>query len=363
MGDKLPKSDYNIFKETGVKTDNHHLYKWGIVIGIHKDLQISQRVAISHSSLAGRVIAIDFVLGTSSGRGFIHHFVGVYALWNPGSADNDFWMQVTLICQQSPYLWTLAGDINTMVSTIECPLGGQDTRCQYLQFLHQSDGWDLWTLNPDRTRDHDWTCHARGSMAGGNIIDRVVLSNKGFDDTEIQVADKSSDYIPMTDHRAVIGSMNIYSPEDSVPTAARLKFSRDILAGYGKPCLRYPQRSEKHRFENFCTMVNEKIKDESIHNIPVNNDDSFILQYNALTRILKECSDAAFVKVKRSKHATDQHVTLPQIQRIQSDIRHLSGALQMTQEQFSGEVSHTSVMIYQRYLLSFQTNPGNYSNF
>jgi hypothetical protein len=96
-----------------VKTYNYYLYKWGIVVGICKDLQISQRVVISHPSLAGCVIAIDFVLGTSSGRGFIHRFIGVYAPWNPGSADNDFWMQVTLICQQSPYLWTLTGDVNT----------------------------------------------------------------------------------------------------------------------------------------------------------------------------------------------------------------------------------------------------------
>jgi hypothetical protein len=35
----------------------------------------------------------------------------------------------------------------------------------------------------------------------------------------------------------------------------------------------------------------------------------------------------------------------------------------MTQEQFSGEVSHTSVMIYQLHPLSFQTNPGNSTNF
>jgi hypothetical protein len=57
----------------------------GIVVGIRKYLQISQQVAISHSALAGQAIAVDFVLGTSSGRGFIHRFVGVYTLWNPGS--------------------------------------------------------------------------------------------------------------------------------------------------------------------------------------------------------------------------------------------------------------------------------------
>ena len=42
MGNKLPISDYNIFEETGVKTDNHHLYKWGVMVGIRKDLQIAQ---------------------------------------------------------------------------------------------------------------------------------------------------------------------------------------------------------------------------------------------------------------------------------------------------------------------------------
>jgi len=42
MGGKLLRDDYNIFEETGVKTKNHHLYKWGIMVGVHKDLQILQ---------------------------------------------------------------------------------------------------------------------------------------------------------------------------------------------------------------------------------------------------------------------------------------------------------------------------------
>jgi len=97
MGSKLLKNDYNIFEETGVKTDNHHLYKWGIVVGIRKDLQISQKIQLSHSALIGRVIAIDIILGTSHGRGFIHRFIGTYAPWNPGGTDNDFWSQVDMV--------------------------------------------------------------------------------------------------------------------------------------------------------------------------------------------------------------------------------------------------------------------------
>ena len=53
MGGKLPRDDYNIFEGTGVKTDNYHLYKWGIMVGVCKDLQISQQVPLSHMALTG----------------------------------------------------------------------------------------------------------------------------------------------------------------------------------------------------------------------------------------------------------------------------------------------------------------------
>ena len=363
MGNKLLKDDYNIFEETGVKTENHHLYKWGIIVGVRKDLQVSQQIALNHSALRGRVIAIDFVLGTSLGRGFIHRLIGTYAPWNPGITDNDFWTQVTSICQQSPYSWTLAGDVNATVSTLERPTGGQDARRQYLQFLRQSDGQDLWMLDPDRTRDHDWTCRARGSNAGGNIIDRVVLSNKGFSDAEIGVADRPSDYVPMTDHRAVVGFMNIHPPDNPTLATSQIKFSRDTTTGHNRPRLRYPLRSEKHKFEDFRNMVDEEIRAKSIHDSPVTCDESFMSRYNALTKIFIKCGDAVFGRVKRDKKAINQLVTSPRIQRIQSDIRHIGGALRMTQEHFAGEVSQTSIMMYQRYLIKFQTEPNKSANF
>jgi hypothetical protein len=148
MGGKLLRDDYNIFEETGVKTENHHLYKWGIMVGVHKDLQISQQVTLSHLAYMGRTIAIDHVLGTSIGKGFIHRFIGTYAPWNPGGTDNGFWTQITQICQQSPHSWTLAGDVNATVSALEHPTGGLDARRQYLQFLGLSNGLDIWTLKP-----------------------------------------------------------------------------------------------------------------------------------------------------------------------------------------------------------------------
>jgi hypothetical protein len=110
-------------------------------------------------------------------------------------------------------------------------------------------------------------------------------------------------------------------------------------------------------------LVDEKIIAKSIHDSPVICDNSFILRYNALTLIFKECGDAIFGRVKRNKRAISHFVTLPRIQRIQSDIKHLGGALRMTQERFSGEVSRTSLMVYQRYLTKFQAEPDKSTNF
>jgi hypothetical protein len=109
-------------------------------------------------------------------------------------------------------------------------------------------------------------------------------------------------------------------------------------------------------------MVNERIKAKSIHTTPLNGDESFISQYNALTQIFKECGEATFRRAKGNKRIINQFVTSPQIQWIQSDIRHLGGALRMTQENFSGEVSVVSLRTYQRHLLMFQTEPGKSTN-
>jgi hypothetical protein len=157
--------------------------------------------------------------------------------------------------------------------------------------------------------------------------------------------------------------MNIQPPPDPTGMTCHVKSRRDTTAGYGKPQLQYPQRSEKQKFEDFRTMVDKKIKAKSIHNMPVSDDDSFILCYDALTQVFKECGDATFGQVKCNKPAPNQCVTSPRIQRIQSEIRHLGGALRITQESFLGEVSHTSLTVYQRHLSLFQINPGNSIDF
>jgi hypothetical protein len=105
--------------------------------------------------------------------------------------------------------------------------------------------------------------------------------------------------------------------------------------------------SERHKFKDFQIMVDKEIKAKSIHTLPIIDDESFILRYNALSKILNECGDAIFGRVKCNKHNANSCVTSPAIQQIQSKIKHLGGALWITQESFSGEVSHMSLMVYQ----------------
>ena len=42
LGSSLPSSDYNIYEEPGECAEGHHIFKWGVVVGIQKDLQVAQ---------------------------------------------------------------------------------------------------------------------------------------------------------------------------------------------------------------------------------------------------------------------------------------------------------------------------------
>ena len=74
------------------------------------------------------MIAIDLVLGTANGRGFIHRLVGAYAPWNPGGDEGGFWSKITDIANDASYSWTLAGDVNATVASLECTGGGLDAK-------------------------------------------------------------------------------------------------------------------------------------------------------------------------------------------------------------------------------------------
>jgi hypothetical protein len=123
-------------------------------------------------------------------------------------------------------------------------------------------------LHPERSRDRDWTCRSRGSLSGGNIIDRVVTSMIGFHDAEIHVADRSTDYVPMTDHRGIVAYIQI-DPPDGL-WLSRVNFTHhDLSQHLGKPRLQYPTASAKNKCDDFRTRVDNTIKAECLHLIPL----------------------------------------------------------------------------------------------
>ena len=114
LSSSLPFKDYDIYEESGEQDQTHHPVKWGIVVGIRKDIQIAQRVENKHLSLKGRVIALDLVLPTSDGRCIPHRLIGAYAPWNPGDegVSRSFWADLADLCNLTPHAWSLAGDLN-----------------------------------------------------------------------------------------------------------------------------------------------------------------------------------------------------------------------------------------------------------
>ena len=176
MSSHLLTPEYNVYEETGIHCTNHHICKWGVIVGIQKDIQVSQHLSLSHPSLNGRLVTVDIILGTSSSKAFVHRFIGAYTPWNPSTDDGDFWTQVAKICNDLQNSSSLTGDLNSAISAVEHPSGGTDARRQYSRFLQETNSFDQWGSKLDCTRERDWTCWARGSSSGGNIIDCVTMS-------------------------------------------------------------------------------------------------------------------------------------------------------------------------------------------
>ncbi|KAF5312013.1 hypothetical protein D9619_003843 [Psilocybe cf. subviscida] len=360
VGKNLPYDDYNFFEETGVKMDNHHLYKWGVVVGIRRDIQVAQRLVIP-STLKGRAVGVDIVVTTEQGKGFLHRFIGAYAPWNPGTPGNEntFWKEIAIICNSSPFSWSLAGDLNATVSNTERASGGADARSQFLRFLEITEGRDLWSDRPERNRARDWTCRAHNAQGDtGNIIDRVVVSKIGIKDSEIAVADKSFDFVPMTDHRAVIATLILQPPESimgdtnlrsDIPYACTNENTARVL---------YPSKRNKAKFEEYRTKVDAKVKSEGIAKRQVTGEESFLEQYNALTRIIVGTAKEVFGMSRRGAWG-EEKITSKAIRQLERDIVHLGGALNYEARKNAARVSEESLQIYHLSKLEFEENEKN----
>ena len=103
----------------------------------------------------------------------------------------------------------------------------------------------------------------------------MATSTAGFHDAEIRVANRSSDYVPMTDHRGVIAYIQVDPPDGLRPS--QIKFTHhDLSEHLGKPRLQYPSSSAKGKYDEFHMKVDNAIKAECLHLTPVNDKESFM---------------------------------------------------------------------------------------
>ncbi|KAK7015985.1 hypothetical protein R3P38DRAFT_2786379 [Favolaschia claudopus] len=363
-GPKLLNQDYEIFEEPGVPMAGNRGYKWGVVVGIRKDVAFSQRIALPQASLRGRGIALDVVLPTNGGQGFLHRLIGTYAPWNPGGNGSNpeaanYWTELTSFVNSCTHTWTVAGDLNATITALERASDNSDARAQFLRFLNDCDAHDLWRDRIDRTRIQDWTSKPRGSSGGGSIIDRVVSSKTRLVDSEIFTADRYSDFIPSTDHRAVVARI-IYAPPPSISCASTQMQS--YTPSFPKPRINYPKRSEKHRFKIFRDLVDSRIQDTLLHETPVLNDDSFLLRYKELTRILVSSAEESFGRVSRFK-PQQRTITSPQIQLLAANLRRIGGSIRYVKSELTAPLAHDSQLCYAEHLLAYSANPPKDTSF
>ncbi|KAJ7124853.1 hypothetical protein C8R44DRAFT_874714 [Mycena epipterygia] len=293
-GPNLPNSDYNIFEEPGVQADNNHqMRKWGLAVGIRKSIQIAQRIQITSTALRGRVVAVDVVLQTNNGQDFIHRVIGAYAPWDPGLPEScNFWPELGNLCCNTTTSWTLGGDLNTTVSTAERRSGGAEARSQFLHFLERVNGHNIWPNYPNRNRNFDWTSRANDETNTGNIIDRVITSKRSYLDAEIAVADQFKDFVPHTNHCAVVAKI-VYTPPSGTGGTVFPAFN----AVLNKARIKYPSRMEKHRHDDFRTEITSRLNDSTLEDIAITDDESFLHVYESFTHILIPSVESSYGRV------------------------------------------------------------------
>jgi hypothetical protein len=326
---KMSYDSYQFFEERGTPVTGHHLYKWGIILGIKKGITVSQRITINHPALIGRLIVVDIVIPLDTGQGFTHRILAVYAPWDVHDTTETaaFWSEVTKLCLNTPSSWTLLGDLNATVTQAERKTGGTDARIHFNNFLRQSNGFDLWSAYPERSRLVDWTCRPRSSAStdGGSIIDRIVTSSSCFLDSEIKVADGYHDFVPMTDHRAVIGRL-ILKPPNRVSAQCLHDAPTPIL---NAPRIKFPPSKDKHLFQIYRDATDIKVERAGLHDRVVTDQVSFNLLYSEITKIINDTAVEVFGTVKRKPRDLHKTVTNPLIQRLQARSRAIGGALRL----------------------------------
>lgn len=282
------------------------------------------------------MIALDLLLPSSDGGGFIHRIFGVYAPWNPGGdgLTAQFWPKLSQLCNTTPHSWTLIGDLNTTVSPAE--QSGSENRTPYTNFLQSTGGKDIWKQYPLRNRLVDWTCKAKDTHDGGAIIDQLVTSATGIMEAQLQVATKPNDYIPVTDHRPIVvyiipcppnGSLLGSLPNAVLPT----------------PRIRYPTAHEKHLLQIYEWKTEEQAANMGLFEHQVTDNETFLWLYMQLTSIINKTAEECFGHKAVGWKKPVQDVMSPRIQALKSESRHIGGLLLTLKPNNTCRISESTV--------------------
>ncbi len=312
---RLPGDAYNVLEEKSEPTDG--TWKWGVAMGIRKDIQLAQQIPVSDQTLRGRILVVDILLPSTNGRGFPHRIFGVYAPWDPG-LKVAFWEKIMELCNSSPHSWLLIGDLNSTVSPIE--RASPENQSAYTKFLQDVKGLDVWKRYPMRNRTLHWTCRSKESTDGGNIIDRLVTSENGIIEAHVQVANHRGDYILVTDHRPIIAQVIPDVPNGLLITTLS-------AISLPKPRIRYLQTDRKTKFQQFKKQTEEQAEAQGLFHIKVEDNTSFLLLYDRLTAIFNKTAEDCFRRNLIHKRNIIRDVTSPRTEAIKAESRYIGGAI------------------------------------
>ncbi|KAJ4468947.1 hypothetical protein C8R41DRAFT_984600 [Lentinula lateritia] len=279
-------------------------------------------------TLRGRVVAVDIAVQTSNGQAFIHRIFGVYAPWDPGNIETQqFWPKLTQIICQTQTSWSLAGDTNATVNAEERSMGGGDARTQFIKFLNDVNGQDLWSLQPERNRMQHWTSRSRSNeLSDGSIIDHVVVKAGSMVDGQISIHEGKDGFLPFTDHRAITARMIITS------TGNANSFFLPHRIAMNRPRIKYPTVQEKHRHQEFQNLFDERARAKHLQDILVKDDESFMELYNETSKILLSSAETSYGRVPQYRStARGNRVTNPEIQSQIGYLRSIGGAIRIIQ--------------------------------
>ena len=269
-----------------------------------------------------------------------------------------FWDDVAQLCLSSPTSWTMAGDFNVTLSSLERASGGADAREQYRRFLQVVDGHDLWSDNDERSRARDWTCRGHGGHSEGSIIDRIATSRSTLVDAGIFVADQHNDFIPFTDHRAIVGQLSHRSQGESSASSSHI-FNSPSRRSAMPSRIKVPLKSEKIKYEIFRDQVDARIKAESVDKRLVSDDDSFIRRYKELSSIFKKVSEDVFGRTTPFLKQKDV-VTNRQIRSIIGELRAVGGAIRFEKSGHMAHISLKAMHVYRCADASFEHDQGSF---